>query len=152
MVSTQENILFLHGTAKRLQILRVQYVRPRNNLVASHYNNPVTEPVTALLNRSVPSVATTSLPILPQEYITRRGRRWRQRRGKLLLTFVFTIAIALLNHPSSSSSSSSSSSDKAQENILYSIYCISRLLLLLLLLLFVGWDWVPRYLLKSLGI
>jgi hypothetical protein len=25
-------------------------------------------------------------------------------------------------------------------------------LLLLLLLLFVGWDWVPRYLLKSLGI
>jgi hypothetical protein len=24
--------------------------------------------------------------------------------------------------------------------------------LLLLLLLFVGWDWVPRYLLKSLGI
>jgi hypothetical protein len=29
---------------------------------------------------------------------------------------------------------------------------LALLLLLLLLLLLVGWDWVPRYLLKSLGI
>jgi hypothetical protein len=29
---------------------------------------------------------------------------------------------------------------------------LAEILLFLLLLLFVGWDWVPRYLLKSLGI